>query len=305
MLDRSNPYYRQVELIMQLLPLIAREQMFALKGGTAINLFVRDLPRLSVDIDLTYLPLDDRHSALATIEESLRGIADDIERIIPRASINAVPGVDKHCQKLQVSVSGVTIKIEVSPVLRGAVTKPEARSVSNAIASQFGYVETQLLGRDELYAGKLVAALDRQHPRDLFDVKILLEQEGFSSDLLDLLVIYLISSNRPISELLAPNLLPLQSVFEQQFQGMSQQTVSVADLEQARCQMLENIHARLTENHKAFLLSFKEGQPEWQRLKHPQAADLPAVKWKLQNILSLSSTQREKATRKLEKVLSS
>lgn len=65
---------------MRLLPLVAREQKFALKGGTAINLFARDLPRLSVDVDLTYLPLDYWHRALAAIEEGLGGIADDIER---------------------------------------------------------------------------------------------------------------------------------------------------------------------------------------------------------------------------------
>jgi hypothetical protein len=56
-LSADNPFYRQVVLLIELLPLVARERCFALKGGTAINLFVRDLPRLSVDIDLTYLPI--------------------------------------------------------------------------------------------------------------------------------------------------------------------------------------------------------------------------------------------------------
>ena len=63
MINRDNPYFRQVALIVDLLPLIGKERDFALKGGTAINLFVRDLPRLSVDIDLTWLPRD---VALAT-----------------------------------------------------------------------------------------------------------------------------------------------------------------------------------------------------------------------------------------------
>ena len=50
-MDNNNIYYRQVQLLVQLLPLIAEEHCFALKGGTAINLFIRELPRLSVDID--------------------------------------------------------------------------------------------------------------------------------------------------------------------------------------------------------------------------------------------------------------
>ena len=50
-------YRRQVQLLIRVLPSIAEEACFALKGGTAINLFVRDMPRLSVDIDLTYLPV--------------------------------------------------------------------------------------------------------------------------------------------------------------------------------------------------------------------------------------------------------
>lgn len=304
MLNRNNPYYRQVELVMRVLPLVAREQRFALKGGTAINLFVRNLPRLSVDIDLTYLPLDNRDIALASIEEGLKKIADDIQRIISGASVNTSPGESGFVQRLQISVGGITIKIEVSPVLRGNVTKTEVMPVSEDVADQFGYVETQVLAQDELYAGKLVAALDRQHPRDLFDIKILLEQEGISSELVDLFVIYLASSNRPMSELLAPNLLPLQPVFDQQFMGMSLLPVTVDELEHVRFQMLKNVIGSLTEDHKSFLLSFKSGEPEWQRLKYPQAEVLPAVRWKLQNIRKLNNNQRSLALSKLEKVLS-
>ena len=59
-MDRTSVYYKQVQLLVQLLPLVAEEDCFALKGGTAINLFVCDLPRLSVDIDLVYLPMNNR-----------------------------------------------------------------------------------------------------------------------------------------------------------------------------------------------------------------------------------------------------
>ncbi|MES9922492.1 MAG: nucleotidyl transferase AbiEii/AbiGii toxin family protein [Candidatus Thiodiazotropha endolucinida] len=303
MLDRSNPYYRQVELVMRVLPLVAHEPHFALKGGTAINLFVRDLPRLSVDIDLTFLPLDNRDTALTTIEDRLNGIAGNIERVFPDTSVNATPGEDNCILRLQISASGVSIKIEVSPVLRGSVLEPKEMAVMDSVADQFGYVETNVLAMEELYAGKLIAALDRQHPRDLFDVMMLFENEGISPELADLFVIYLICSNRPIAELLAPNMQPLQPVFDQQFQGMSLQTVTVEQLEQTRNTMIETLHLRLTENHKHFLLSFKSGEPNWDLLKYSYAQELPAVRWKLQNIRRLTANRRAEALGQLKKVL--
>jgi len=303
MLDRSNPYFRQVELIVRVVPLVTREPRFALKGGTAINLFVRDLPRLSVDIDLTYLPLDSREDALAAIEDGLRRIADDIRRVIREATVNAAPGEGGRVQRLQVSAGGVSIKIEVSPVLRGSVTPTIEMTGCNTVADQFGYVEARLLALHELYAGKLVAAFDRQHPRDLFDVMLLLANEGISTALMDCFVIYLVSSNRPISELLDPNLLPLQSVFDQQFQGMSLQAVSVEQLDQARAKMVQEIRRRLTERHKAFLLSFKSGDPNWSLVEHTFASELPAVQWKLRNIRKMTPARRSEALSLLEQVL--
>lgn len=303
MLDRSNPYYRQVELVMRVLPLVAREGCFALKGGTAINMFIRDLPRLSVDIDLTYLPIDNRDVALPAIQNALRRIAENIERVIHGAKVNAVIGEGGCYQKFQISAGGAQIKIEASPVLRGSVLPVTTMPVSDPVAYQFGYVDTQVFAHNELYAGKMVAALDRQHPRDLFDVKILLDNEGLTSELMDLFVIYLLVSSRPIAELLAPNLIPLQPVFDQQFSGMSVQIVTVAELEEARKQMLKRITAQLTDEHKAFLVSFKEGEPEWERLVYPQAQELPAVRWKLQNVRKLKAKQKADALTKLRAVL--
>ncbi|MBW9258752.1 MAG: nucleotidyl transferase AbiEii/AbiGii toxin family protein [Candidatus Thiodiazotropha sp. (ex. Lucinisca nassula)] len=303
MLNRNSPYYRQVELVMRVLPLVAQEPRFALKGGTAINLFIRDLPRLSVDIDLTYLPPDNRDAALSAIEDGLNGIGADVERVLADSSVNAIRGEDNYIQRLQITAGGISIKIEVSPVLRGSVLDASEVPVMDSVADQFGYVETHVLSLEELYAGKLVAALDRQHPRDLFDVMILLESDGITSELMDLFVIYLISSNRPIAELLAPRLQPLQEVFEQQFQGMSIQPVTVSQLEDTRNTMIESLRYRLTDNHKRFLLSLKSGEPKWNLLKHAHAQDLPAVLWKLENIQRLTSKQRVKALSKLHKTL--
>ncbi|WP_235614890.1 nucleotidyl transferase AbiEii/AbiGii toxin family protein [Candidatus Thiodiazotropha endoloripes] len=286
---------------MRVLPLVAREPRFALKGGTAINLFIRDLPRLSVDIDLTYLPLDNRDTALFAIEDGVKGIAADVERVLADTSVTAIPGEGNYIQRLQITAGGVSIKLEVSPVLRGSVLDASEIPVMDSVADQFGYVETHVLSLEELYAGKLVAALDRQHPRDLFDVMILLENDGITSELMELFVVYLISSNRPIAELLAPRLQPLQPVFEQQFQGMSLQIVTVKRLEHTRHTMIETLRHQLTDHHKRFLLSLKSGEPKWDLLKYIHSQDLPAVRWKLQNIQRLTSEQREEALSKLRK----
>lgn len=76
----ASRYKTQVDLLLQTIPFIAKEEIFALKGGTAINLFVRDMPRLSVDIDLTYIPFDDRETALKNISDGLERIKSDLEK---------------------------------------------------------------------------------------------------------------------------------------------------------------------------------------------------------------------------------
>ena len=70
-LKKDTVFFRQAELLLRVLPFVNEEKIFALKGGTAINFFFRDLPRLSIDIDLTYLPINDRETALTDIEKAL------------------------------------------------------------------------------------------------------------------------------------------------------------------------------------------------------------------------------------------
>lgn len=73
-MDRDSLFYRQVALLVRVLPWVATEKCLALKGGTAINLFVRDMPRLSVDIDLAYLPIEPREASLQHISAALFGL---------------------------------------------------------------------------------------------------------------------------------------------------------------------------------------------------------------------------------------
>ena len=164
MFDR---YVTQVRLLLSTLQDIANETVFALKGGTAINLFYRDMPRLSVDIDLTYLPISDRQSSLRDIDDALDRIVRAIVRRNPHVKARRVAGGGNAETRIMVSNGQSQIKIETSPVARGAVYPATTMIASEAVTELFGFVETTVLAFEDLYGGKFHAALDRQHPRDL------------------------------------------------------------------------------------------------------------------------------------------
>ena len=180
----ADSYRKQVALLIRTVPFVAAEEEFALKGGTAINLFVRDMPRLSVDIDLTYVPVADRATSLKAIDDGMTRIGDAITKGIPGAQLDTSRLRHENCTtKLLVRVEDAQIKIEVTPVLRGCVYEPAVRRVSQKVEEQFGFAEMPVVDFADLYAGKIVAALDRQHPRDLFDIRDLLAKEGIDDRL--------------------------------------------------------------------------------------------------------------------------
>ena len=133
-------YRKQVALLMRILPLIAEETCFALKGGTAINLFIRDMPRLSVDIDLTYVPVAARVESLAAIDAAMKRIAARVRKTMPEAHV-VMAGSEGAITRLIVREGGVQTKIEVTPVLRGCVYEPQTRSVSATVEFEFGFAE--------------------------------------------------------------------------------------------------------------------------------------------------------------------
>jgi predicted nucleotidyltransferase component of viral defense system len=142
------------------------------------------MQRLSIDIDLTYVPIADRTSSLREIDAAMRRIAGHIGKGIRGAYVSAtVLQKENNVTKLIVRADGVQIKIEVAPVLRGFVYEPATRSVCAQVEDQFGFAEIQLVSFADLYAGKIMAAMDRQHPRDLFDVRDLLANEGIGDEL--------------------------------------------------------------------------------------------------------------------------
>ncbi|HEY3332964.1 MAG TPA: nucleotidyl transferase AbiEii/AbiGii toxin family protein [Capsulimonadaceae bacterium] len=300
-INRNTPYYRQVQLLIRVLRIVSTETCFALKGGTAINLFVRDLPRLSVDIDLVFLPLEERTASLRHIREALGRIAIAAQRqrgceIIP-------PNEASDAMRLFVIQGAERIKIELSPVLRGSVFPPKPMATQPSVELEFGFVETQVLTLPDLYAGKICAALDRQHPRDLFDIKLLLENEGITREMRQAFLVYLIGHNRPMSELLAPTRKDIRAQFNQEFADMTSEPVTLAELEDVREQLIANLMAGMTEQDKEFLLSFKRRAPNWQLLGLTGIERLPAVRWKLLNLDKMPAEKHAHAVRALETAL--
>ncbi len=274
----NNAYIKQVKLLLDVLPEIAKEACFAMHGGTAINLFVRDMPRLSVDIDLTYVEIAGRNETLEGINAALMRIKERIEGLRPSIRIQHKENV---C-KLQLDERGVMIKVEVNMVGRGLIGGATKAPLCEAAQEQFDvFCAMPIVPLGQLYGGKFCAAMDRQHPRDLFDVKLLLENEGFSDDIKRGFIFGLVGSNRPTHEMLNPNLLDQRMAFENQFEGMGAIGFSYDDYEAARLQLIETIQDSLNESDKAFLLSLNSLEPDWSIYDFEA---FPSVKWKLLNL---------------------
>jgi len=298
----ADVYRRQVALLIRILPLIAEEESFALKGGTAINLFIRNMPRLSVDIDLTYVPVQTRPESLIAIDAALARIIDRINKSIRGAQTTEVR-IEGACTRFLVRAGGVQTKIEVTPVLRGCVYQPETRSVTQAVEDAFGFVEMPIVSFADLYAGKLVAALDRQHPRDFFDVRDLLANEGIDDALRRAFAIYLISHDRPMHEVLQVRRKDVSEEFLRGFNGMTVNPVTIEELVAAREALITNIVGKMPSAHRKFLIGFERGQPDWNLLGLPAAAELPAVKWRQLNLDKLSANKRAMLVEELENIL--
>lgn len=301
-MDRNSPYFKQVQLLVRMLPHIAEEYCFALKGGTAINLFVRDLPRLSVDIDLAYLPVESREESLENIRAALQRIADNIKTHLPNCTVQQ-PSQDSDSLRMLVAQDNASIKVELSPVLRGSVYPPVEMTVTESVEESFGFASMQVLDLADLYGGKICAALDRQHPRDLFDIKLLLENEGIDERMRKAFLVYLISHNRPMNELLNPNWQSIDALYANEFASMTTQPVDTEALLAAGQQLIGQLLSELTNDEKRFLLSFKSLEPDWALLGLDGVQDLPAVKWKLLNLEKMPKAKHRHAIEKLQHVL--
>jgi predicted nucleotidyltransferase component of viral defense system len=299
----SNPFIEQARLLVRLLPSVAKQDCFALKGGTAINLFLRDMPRLSVDIDLAYLPIEDREVSLDAIDRALREISADIEQHVPHIKIHAsvLRGTDS-CVKLVAMQNSASVKIEVTPVLRGSVYPPEFQELSAKATETFGYAKISVLSFEDLYAGKICAALDRQHPRDLYDVHWLLEHEGISERLKNAFLVYLMEHNRPMAELLSPQTQEIDALYREELDGMSYEPIDIEQIRETLPRLVSEIHSAMTDEDRQFLLNLKQGTQDWGKFALPDVERLPAIRWKLLNLERMTTSKRQAALKKLERV---
>lgn len=252
--------------------------------------------KYSVDIDLTYIPVEDRNTSLIHISEALSRIKSNIETIIPNARITHK---EKEL-KLLIANNQAQIKLEVSQAMRGIIASVTEIELCNKAQTEFdAFCSILVVPIGQLYGGKICAALDRQHPRDLFDVKYLLENEGFADEIKKGFLFCLLASKRPIYEMLFPNLLDQRSAMANQFDGMSNEPFTYVDFEATRNLLIQNIHKSLTVTDKDFLLKFENATPDWSLYNFEK---FPAVQWKLQNLQKLKETNPEKHSKQLKKL---
>ena len=293
----NNIYRQKVELLLRILPFVTDEECFAIHGGTAINLFVKDLYRLSVDIDVTYIPIEDRNTSLLRINEALERISDRVKRtfrdvrVIPRLDISKITCESRGCQ----------VKIEVNQTKRGlvcgdAILYPLCEKAQEMFGME---VDARIVSLPQLYGGKISAALSRQHPRDLFDIK---QMDIPLTDVKEGLIFCLLGSDRPIHESFAPNLIDQHEAMERQFSGMSEIPFTYNDFEATREKLVNDVNSVMTEDDRRFLIGFKELSVDWENSPYSSFKEYPSVRWKMQNLQKLKASNPKKLNAEADKL---
>ncbi len=290
----NQAYLDTARMLTQVAPLVFAENLFALKGGTAINLFVRDMPRLSVDLDLVFADHRiEREEARAKINEAIKKADERLKKRGFQTHVAAV--ADAGETKVFVRRDKLEVKVEVNFVLRGTVHPVRSTSLSAKAKEVLqADLELPLVSLEDLYGGKLVAALDRQHPRDLFDVMELFSHEGITPAIRRSFVVYLASHNRPIHEVLSPNLRDISAEYAGTFKGMTTDPVELKALLSVRERMVSELQAGLDAEEREFLLSLARNEPKWDLLGIGHLEQLPGIRWKLENLGRLAKANPKK-----------
>lgn len=297
----TQNYIDTVRLMLRVAPMVFDHPGFALKGGTAINLYIDQMRRLSVDLDVVYLDgTADRASALRGISQMLSAVSTraleqglDVQRLRQPSDPETV---------IVISDGFVRVKVEVNTVFRGSVYQPSLRDLCDTAARIFEVsVPLTLLDTSEVYAGKFLAALDRQHPRDLFDLWRFRQNSSIDNRLMDAFVLYLCGHSRPPHEILDGRDRDLSSDYERGFLGMLEEPVpSLQELQTtrawARVVVLESLNAA----QRTFLGDFfglREVDDEFVEVK---LAGLPALEWKRRNLRIFRDNKPDEFARQLD-----
>jgi len=298
-------YTDRVRLLVEILPELAQEPRFALKGGTAINLFENDLPRLSVDIDLAWLPVNGYVEDARLITEAFGRLAETLRARPLQLQVQESAGEGTGTvTRLVASRGRARVQIETTPVMRGTVHPVRSMVVRPRVEEAFGFAQVQVLDFADLYAGKLAAALSRQHPRDLFDVGLLLEDERANEELWRTFLVYLTCSPKPAWEILAPRVPEdFSATFEAHFQGMTVDPVEMKALLEIRELLLARVVQWMNVSSRDFLLSVEDERPDFSLIGLAHAADLPGVRRKLHNLARRTAGKRDADRAQLVDVL--
>ncbi len=284
----DSAYAQTVRLLLTIAPDVFVNEIFAMKGGTAINLFVRDMPRLSVDIDVVYTPWQTpREQALSAISGELDTIARKLTRL--GFAARKIASKDLGDTKLLINNDDSQVRVEVNIVFRGTVLPTERRTLSPRTAEMFSVqLELPTLAPEELYGSKLVAALDRQHPRDLFDVWQLFAVGGLSDATVECFVTYLAGHNRPTHEVLFGREKNIGDEYHNSFVGLTTEPIDLDTLLDVRARLRAELPRRLNDRQREFLIGLTRAQPDWSLLQCAHAGELPALRWKLTNLKAFS-----------------
>ncbi len=300
----DSRYAERVKLLVEILPTLAEEKRFALKGGTAINLFEHDLPRLSVDIDLTWLPVGEFVQDTRNISAALEDIGERLRSGPLRLQVQTSGTEGTGIHRVIASRNRSRVQIETTPVMRGTVHPARTLRVRPGVERDFGFAEMQVLDFADLYAGKLSAALSRQHPRDLFDMQPLLDEGRLDERLWRTFLVYLTCSPKPAAEMLAPHEpRDFAQTFTAHFQGMTATPVTAASLLDVRSRLLQRVSELLDAPSRAFLESVEREAPDFNLIGLPHAAELPGVRRKLANLSQRSVAKRSSDFEQLAAVL--
>lgn len=298
----NQVYLDTARLLTQVAPLVFANNAFALKGGTAINLFVRDMPRLSVDLDLVFADHTlAREEALGRINEAIRSAGQRLKKRGFQTHVATL--ADAGETKLFVRREKLEVKVEVNFVLRGTVHPVRSATLAAKAREVLqADLELPLLSLEDLYGGKLVAAMDRQHARDLFDVMELFRHGGITPGIRRSFVAYLAAHNRPIHEVLFPNLRDVSGEYEGTFKGMTAEPVALKALLAARERMVKELQAGLDIAEREFLLSLARNEPKWDLLGIAHLEQMPGVRWKLENLGRLAKANPKKLKAQAEEL---
>lgn len=252
-------------------------------------MFYNNLPRLSVDIDLVYAVIENREDSCTHINEAMQRLKTAFTKLGFSANITGT-----HVEKKIICSNSVTsIKIEPNYTLRGTVLPVVFTDVCPKVEEEFAYAGMNVLAKEKVYAGKICAALDRQHPRDLFDINRIYENGGHTDRMINVFLYYLLGHNRPVHEVLNCNIQDKREIMQAEFEGMTDAPFTY----EQHCETLERLKADLIsrlKTHYQFISDFVQLKADFSTSPFPEAEKIPALQWKLRNLNVLKEKDFDK-----------